>query len=85
LLLGRRNKRDKKFLGGIAIAILLMRWVDIYWLIAPAFYSAVRIHFMDVVLFVVIGGIWLNVFLHQLNKRALLPLRDPNFVVEKAA
>jgi len=85
LLLGRRNKREKKFLGGIAVAILLMRWVDIYWLIAPSFYSAVRIHFLDVVLFVVIGGIWLNVFLHQLNKRALLPLRDPNFVVEKAA
>jgi hypothetical protein len=37
------------------------------------------------VLFLIIGGIWLNVFLHQLNKRALLPLRDPNFVLEKAA
>jgi hypothetical protein len=85
LLLGRRNKRDKKIIGGVAIAILVMRWVDTYWLIAPSFSRNIGLHFFDVALFLIIGGIWLNVFFHQLNKRALLPLRDPNFVLEKAA
>ena len=85
LLLGRGNKRNKKILASVAVAILLMRWVDIYWLIAPAFVTAVRIHVFDVLLFAVIGGIWLYVFRNQLLKRPLLPLRDPNFVLEKTA
>jgi hypothetical protein len=85
LLLGRGIKRKKRFLGGIALVVLLMRWVDWYWLIAPSYLSSVKIHLFDVVLFAAIGAIWLYVFLGQLNNRALLPLRDPNFVVERAA
>src|ERR1051326_4402570 len=81
LLLGRANKRNKMFLGGIAAAVLLMRWVDLYWLIAPSFSPTIHVHLFDLLLFALIGGIWLYVFLGQLNKRALLPLRDPNFVV----
>src|SRR5205809_3849881 len=49
LLLGRANKRKKTFLGAIAMAVLLMRWVDLYWLIAPSFLPRVRIHLFDVV------------------------------------
>ena len=85
LLLGRANKRKKSFIASIAIAVVAMRWVDIYWLIAPAFFKSVRIHWMDILLLAVIGAIWFYVFLGQLMKRALLPLRDPNFVVERAA
>lgn len=85
LLLGRANKRKKTFLASIALAVVLMRWVDIYWLIAPAFFRNVRIHWLDIVFLFVVGGIWLYAFLAQLMNRALLPLRDPNFIVERAA
>jgi hypothetical protein len=84
LLLGRANKRKKTFLAATAAAVVLMRWVDTYWLIAPAFLRNVRIHWLDVVLLFVIGGIWLYIFLDQLMNRALLPMRDPNFIVERA-
>jgi len=85
LLLGRGNKRNKAFLGKIAIAVLVMRWVDVYWLIAPSFAPAVGIHVLDVLLFGIIGVIWFYVFWGQLMKMPLVPLRDPYFVVEKAA
>jgi hypothetical protein len=85
LLLHRANKRKKTFLAGIAIAVLLMRWVDLYWLIAPSFLPGLGIHLFDLILFPLIGGIWFYVFWGQLNKRARLPLRDPNFVVESVA
>jgi hypothetical protein len=85
LLLGRSNKRNKSILGGIAAAILFMRWVDTYWLIAPAFFPRLRVHIFDLVLFALVGGIWTYVFLGQLTARPLLPQRDPNFVLEKAA
>jgi hypothetical protein len=85
LLLGRENKRRKAILAWIAVAILAMRWVDIYWLVAPAFRLTAGIHFFDVVLFVLMGAIWLYLFSVQLNRRSLLPLRDPDFVVRRAA
>jgi hypothetical protein len=62
-----------------------MRWVDTYWLIAPSFSPMVRIHLLDLVLWMTIGVIWLYVFVAQLMKHALLPLRDPNFALERAA
>jgi hypothetical protein len=85
LLLGRATKRNKRFLAGIAAAVLLMRWVDLQWTIAPAFYTNVRIHIFDLLLFAIIGAIWWFVFWRELRKRSLLPARDPNFALEKAA
>jgi hypothetical protein len=85
LLLTRTNKRKKAILAWIATTVLIMRWADIYWLVAPAFLPAVRVHILDVLLFAVIGVIWLYAFRGQLYKRALLPLHDPNFVVERVA
>ena len=85
LLLGRGNKRRKAVIAAIAVAILTMRWVDMHWLVAPAFRPTAGIHFFDVVLFVLMGAIWVYLFSGQLNKRSLLPLRDPDFVVGRAA
>lgn len=85
VLLARGNKRKKRIIAGIAAAILVMRWVDVYWLIAPSFDRAARIHLFDLLAVVLIGWIWYSTFLTQLRKRALLPLHDPNFVTEGAA
>jgi len=82
LLLGRANKRHRRLISGIALAVLAMRWVDIYWLIAPSFFEGITVHLFDFVLFALLGGIWWYAFWNQLQKRPLLPLRDPNFVVE---
>jgi len=84
LLLSRGSKRRKTFLAVIAASVLLMRWVDLYWLIAPSFLRNVRIHWLDVLLFFAIGILWAYAFFGQLNKRTYLPQRDPSFVLEKA-
>jgi hypothetical protein len=83
LLLGRANKARKTFLGAIAGGVLVMRWVDLYWLIAPSFLRDVRIHWMDAALLLLIGGVWIYVFTDQLMKRELVA-RDPNFMAERA-
>jgi hypothetical protein len=85
LLLGRANKRKKVFLTGIALTILVMRWLDLYWLVAPSFLPSPGIHWLDVLLCLVIGVVWGYAFFAQLTKRALLPTGDPSFVVEKPA
>jgi hypothetical protein len=85
LLLGRRNKRSVRTLALIASLILLMRVVDLYWIVMPTFYQAhqaqlkhgVLVHWLDIVAPVAIGGIWIFVFIWQLRRRPLLPLHDP--------
>jgi hypothetical protein len=79
LLLSRDLKRNFKLLAGIAAFVLLMRYLDIYWLVAPDFRKgAFGLSWMDLTAPVGLGGIWLAYFLAQLAKRPLLPLRDPH-------
>ena len=56
-----------------------MRFVDLYWLVAPDFRKgAFGVSWMDFAAPVGIGGIWLAYFLMQLEKRPLMPLNDPH-------
>jgi hypothetical protein len=85
LLLSRRTKRTVRTLALVASLILLMRMVDLYWIVMPTFYQAhqselkhgVLVHWLDIVAPVAIGGIWIFVFIWQLRRRPLLPLHDP--------
>lgn len=85
LLLSRRNKRKVEFLAAIAAMILLMRLVDLFWYIAPAFRTGeLRLHWLDLAAPVGIGGIWLAEFLRQLQRSPALPARG-NALEESAA
>ena len=85
LLLSRNYKMKKNSLVKIAGLILFMRFVDIYWLISPAFHpDGIHLHWLDVVAPVGIGGVWLAAFYAQLKKRPLSPLPDPFAEAEQA-
>jgi hypothetical protein len=59
---------------------MVMRLLDLFWITAPAFdKSGFTIHWLDVVLPIAIGGLWLFVFYGQLSKRSLVALNDPRF------
>ncbi len=78
LLLSRDLKRDVGKLSFVAILLLVMRWVDAWWLAAPAFSpSKLTFHWLDLMAPVGIGGIWVWLYLRELAKRPLLPLHDP--------
>jgi hypothetical protein len=84
LLLIRRNKRRRQVISGIAIAVVVMRLVDLMWLIVPAHEPSVHVHWLDVVTLAGIGGLWLAGFSKHLRSRALLPLGDPEFRMESS-
>jgi hypothetical protein len=78
LLLSRDLKRSARLLPRLAIAVIFMRLVDLFWMTAPEFSPvAFRVHWMDVAAPAGIGGIWLAYFAWQLKGRPLLPLGDP--------
>jgi hypothetical protein len=81
LLLSRVIKRSSQLLSLVAGLILAMQLVSVFWLVAPAFHPGVfRIHWMDVVAPIGLGGIWLAMFLRQVKNRSLVPRHDPRFV-----
>jgi hypothetical protein len=78
LLLSRVTKRRARVLSRVALWILFMHWVEIVWMVMPAFYpDAFHFHLLDMLAPVAIGGIWLGAFLRYLARRSLLPLGDP--------
>ncbi|UCF66765.1 MAG: quinol:cytochrome C oxidoreductase [Acidobacteriota bacterium] len=77
-LLSRVPKRRKGILVIMAAWILVMHWIDIYWLAMPEFsQQAVPLSFVDLALLVGLGGLLVAFAGWQLGKAALIPLRDP--------
>jgi hypothetical protein len=73
-------------LVSIAILILVMRYVDLYWLVGPvvshsvedkAMHSAFHFSWMDITAPLGLGGLWVWYFITQLQKRPLLPINEP--------
>jgi hypothetical protein len=64
LLLFRDLKQSRKILSGLAIFLLLMRLIDVYWFVKPAFPAGGPVfNWMDAASIGGIGGIWLALFL----------------------
>ena len=80
LLLSRPTKRERAAIVKVAAWILVVRVVDLFWLIAPAFHpQGVSVSWLDVVLPLSLGAVWLGCFFRQLRGRPILPLHDPEF------
>jgi len=87
LLLPAGANRNSRILVAVAGLVILMRFVDVYWLVRPVFTQAsdsaasarFQVHWLDLAASIGIGGVWLAVFLWQLEERPLLPVNDPEF------
>jgi hypothetical protein len=83
MLLSRDLKRDARRLVRVAILLLLMRYVDLLWWIAPnslpGFQRGIWFQWMDIVVPIGIGGIWMAAFVWALRQRPLVPLHDQRF------
>lgn len=78
LLLLRKIKQKAPVLVKVAAAMIVMRLIDLFWIVAPNFHAEkFSMHWMDVLAPIGIGGLWIAVFAWQLKSRALLPVNDP--------
>jgi hypothetical protein len=80
LLLSRNLKRDGHKMIGLAVLLMFMRLVDIYWYVVPNFAHA-RGHFYFspwyLVAPIAVGGLWLGFFFYNLRQRPILPMYEP--------
>jgi hypothetical protein len=76
-LLPRDVKRSAKLLPKVAMWLIFMRLVDLFWLTRPEFTSSAVPGLMDVGAVLALTGIWFAVFARNLKTLPLLPLGDP--------
>jgi hypothetical protein len=79
ILLSREIKRKARALAMLALGIICVRFLDLFWMIAPAFNPDVlSVHWLDLATLVGIGGIWLSAFIWQLRGHSLVAIHDPS-------
>jgi hypothetical protein len=79
MLLSRPFKRNPRTLVWLAVWLLFMRFVDLFWYIEPNFHPVASFewgYLMDLLVPIAIGGLWLATFFHNLRTRPLLPIYD---------
>lgn len=77
MLLMRSIKDRPKTIMIVTIILLLMRFVDIYWLVGPAHYHD-HFYFSWITLFAFLGmgGLWLWAFIGQLKGQTIIPIHE---------
>jgi hypothetical protein len=77
ILLSRRNKRNIPILITLSIMALVMRFVDLFWIIIPMYYpDGFYFHWLYLVVPVGIGGIWVALYIRLLKGKAVLAFND---------
>jgi hypothetical protein len=80
ILLSRPFKRNIRKLVWLAVWLMFMRYVDLFWIIEPNFAKTFTITVADIVVPFAVGGLWLAFFFHNLGALPLLPAYDPQSV-----
>jgi hypothetical protein len=76
LLLSRSLKRDVTRLVWLAAGLLVVRYVDLFWLVEPNFSATFHVTWADLVIPFAMGGLWIAFFCHNLSSKPLLPAYD---------
>ena len=80
-LMLRAVKRSAALTIALGIWILIMHWVDIYWLVMPSLHHhSAHLSWMDFTAFVGFGGLFLGLALRNFSRRPLVPVGDPRLL-----
>jgi hypothetical protein len=78
-LLSRPFKRNVRSLVWLAVLLIFMRYVDVFWYIEPSFHKTLTFdwqYLLDLIVPIAIGGLWMAMFFRNLRSRPMLPLYD---------
>lgn len=77
-LISRHPKRRRGMVVIPAAWLLIIHYVDLYWLVMPeSSKGRVPISLLDLACFLGVGGIFVAALAHRMRRRALVPERDP--------
>jgi len=78
LLISRDAKRNHAVLMTGTVWLLVMHYVDLYWLVMPSYQTeAFRPHWLDLLSLLGLGGVFVAGLFRLMAKPLLIPRRDP--------
>ncbi len=82
ILMTRSSKRNLTLLTVISLWLLLMHWLDLYWLIMPTLHQhGAHFSWLDLTTMLGIGGIFIGIFFAQIRKQEIVPVNDPKLSI----
>jgi hypothetical protein len=80
ILMPRPNKRNPKILIFVSVLLLVMQYVDVYWLVYPNFNGGHPVFsFWEVGMFLGFLGLFLMTLYRFIGSHSIVPFRDPRF------
>lgn len=77
-LISRHPKRTPAVLGLIAMWMIIMHYVDLYWVVMPTLHEeGLHFHWLDLATVLGVGGIFFGLAAARLAKAPLVPVKDP--------
>ena len=77
-LMSKHPKRGKAALGIACVWLLVMHWLDMYWLVMPGAYPGeFPFGLIEVAAFVGLGGLFVAAVLWRARGKNLVPVKDP--------
>lgn len=85
IMLFRFVKQNPNILYKVALWMIVVRMLDVFWVVEPAFYQdrmplhaqVFGVSWMDLAAPLALGGIWVAAFIWHLKRYPLLPVNDP--------
>jgi hypothetical protein len=77
LLLSSRLKRNPRRLAPVALLVLFSNLMHLFWLVAPTYAAGhIRFHWLDFVMPLFLGGLWIAAFVWQLRRQMQRPIQE---------
>jgi hypothetical protein len=80
-LIGRQVKRKFATLGFAAVYLLIICYIDVYWMVMPMLHkTGVSIHWLDLTTVLAVASVYGLVFWNRMKKHALVPVGDVRLI-----
>jgi len=78
VLLPRSSKRTDSILVGISVMVLVMHYLDVYWMVYPNFFEGIpQFGLWEVGMLLFFGAIFIGSLLQFMSKNNLVAVKDP--------
>ena len=76
ILLAKPAKTNKTALLSMSILILVLHFIELYWIAMPTLHHHLHFSWLDATTFIGLGGIFFGLFFHRFRKNSILPKND---------
>ena len=77
-LMTRASRRNLSYLKGMSIWLMLMHYVDIYWIVMPVLHpEGLNVSWIDLAALLAVGGTMIWYLGYRFKNGAMVPVKDP--------